>query len=241
MITEEIENRLINLCDKKYREFQLGLLPALAPEAVIGVRTPALRACAKEISSRPDLSGFLTKLPHRYFEENQIHAFLISEMRDYDACVAELYRFLPFVDNWATCDQMSPKTFKKHRGALMTHIRLWLSNDRPFTVRFAIKMLMEHFLDEDFDPVYPTMVAGVRLDEYYVKTMIAWYFATALAKQYDAVSPFIQSRCLEPWTRNKAIQKARESRRLSPEQKEQISQWKTEGNTTKSDKQDAGK
>lgn len=219
MITDEIQKELFARQDTAYRDFQSKLIPGLADGAMIGVRTPQLRKMAKQYAKREDISAFLSVLPHTYFDENQLHAFIISERRDFAQCMAELTRFLPFVDNWATCDQLSPKLFQKHRQKLLPYINEWLSSDQTYVVRFGIGMLMEHFLDEDFDLCYPETVAGLRSDEYYVNMMIAWYFATALAKQYQAVLPFLENGGLAPWTHNKAIQKAVESLRITPEQK----------------------
>ena len=168
---------------------------------------------------RGNISPFLEALPHRYFDENQLHAFLLSELKDYGRCLEEVCRFLPYIDNWATCDQLSPKVFARHRGELIEEIRKWIRSGQTYTVRFGIGMLMQHFLDDGFDPVYPEMTVSIRSDEYYVNMMIAWYFATALAKQYEAVLPFLEEKRLAPWTHNKAIQKALESYRIKPEQK----------------------
>ena len=190
-----------------------------APESIIGVRTPDLRKYAKELSKRREIEAFLKNLPHRYFDENQLHAFLLSEMKDYGRCIEAVNAFLPYVDNWATCDQLSPKVFKKHRGELLPQIRDWMGSEHSYTVRFAIGMLMQHFLEEDFDPSYPKIVLEYRSEEYYINMMRAWYFATALAKQYDAVLPMIEERGLDPWTQNKTIQKAVESYRITDEQK----------------------
>ena len=215
----ELYNRLKDLQDLKYREMQIRIIPTVAPESIIGVRTPDLKAIAKEIYKSGDYAGFLKKMPHEYFEENQLHAFLLSGMKDYDACMAEVENFLPNVDNWATCDQMSPKIFRKHKEALLQHIKEWIRSDKTYTVRFGVGMLMEHFLDDDYDTMYPEMVATLRSDEYYVNMMIAWYFATALAKQYETVLPFIEMKKLDDWTHNKAIQNSVESRRITEEQK----------------------
>ena len=222
MITEEIKKDLFQLQDQGYRDFQSKLIPTVAKESIIGVRTPALRKYARQLVKREDISVFLQDLPHEYFDENQLHAFIISEIKDYAVCMKRVNAFLPLVDNWATCDQLSPRIFKKHRRDLIDQVRLWLSSDRVFTIRFAIGMLMQHFLDEDFDLAYPEMVAGVRSEEYYINMMIAWYFATALAKQYEAVLPYIEKEKLDVWTHNKAIQKAVESYRIRPEQKEYL-------------------
>ena len=218
-LTDQIQKELFRLQDVKYRDFQAKLLPTVEPDSVIGVRTPALRNYAKELWKQGDVQPFLDELPHPYFDENQLHAFLLSSMKDFDRCISEVDRFLPYVDNWATCDQMSPKVFKKHREELLKSIREWMSSDQTYTVRFGIGMLMEHFLDEAYDPAYPDMVASVRSEEYYVNMMIAWYFATALAKQYESILPYIKEQRLEPWTHNKAIQKAVESYRITAEQK----------------------
>ena len=222
MNPEEIRKRLYKLQDIPYREFQAKLIPSIDPEKVLGVRTPDLRKLAKEIAGEEDTGLFLNMLPHLYFDETQLHAFLISGIRDYDSCMEQVERFLPYVDNWATCDQLSPKVFRKHRQELLPSIRNWLSSEQVYTVRFAVGMLMQHFLDEDFDPAYPEMVAAVRPGEYYVNMMIAWYFATALAKQYDAVVPYIEERRLDSWIQNKAIQKSVESFRITQEQKEYL-------------------
>ena len=222
MITDDIRKDLRDLADSKYREFQIPVIATVAPERVIGVRTPELRKLARELSKRDDVKDFLSDLPHGYFDEDQLPAFIISLMKDYDSCINELERFLPYVDNWATCDQMSPKIFKKNKGGLEKKIREWIASDHTYTKRFAIGMLMEHFLDEDFDIKYLKTVAAIRSDEYYVNMMIAWYFATALAKQYDAALPFIKACKLDDWTHNKAIQKCVESNRILPEQKEYL-------------------
>ncbi len=219
MITDEIQKELFSKQDTAYRDFQAKLIPNLADGTMIGVRTPELRKLAKQYAKREDISAFLDALPHAYFDENQLHAFIICERRDFAQCMAELTRFLPFVDNWATCDQLSPKLFKKYRQKLLPYINEWLASEQTYVVRFGIGMLMEHFLDEDFDLRYPEAVAGIRSDEYYVNMMIAWYFATALAKQYQAVLPFLEQNKLDIWTHNKTIQKAVESLRITQEQK----------------------
>ena len=222
MIKDDIRKELFALQDTKYQDFQAKLIPGKTADVMIGVRTPELRKLAKEMAKRPDIDEFLSDLPHGYFDEDQLHAFIVSGMKDYDKCMAEVERFLPYVDNWATCDQMSPKVFKKHRPALAIQADRWLDSGHTFTVRFGVGMLMEHFLDEDFDIKYPERVAELRSDEYYVNMMIAWYFATALAKQYDAVLPYIENKRLDTWTHNKAIQKAIESYRITPDQKEYL-------------------
>ena len=219
MVNEEIINNLNSLSDSKYRDFQINLIPGKTSDQMIGVRTPDLRSYAKELSKRDDVSDFLNNLPHKYFDENQLHAFIISLLKDYDKCMDEVEHFLPYVDNWATCDQMSPKIFKKNKEKLLEKIRDWIASDKTYTIRFGIKMLMEHFLDDYFDLQYPDMVASVRSEEYYVNMMIAWYFATALAKQYDSILPYIEEKRLDTWTHNKAIQKSIESYRITDDQK----------------------
>lgn len=219
MITDEITTKLFSLKDTAYRDFQVKLIPGMDAQKEIGVRTPELRKLAKELAKREDIREFLNDLPHQYFDENQLHAFILSGEKDFEKCMEDLERFLPYVDNWATCDQTSPKVFRKHRKELLESINRWIESEHTYTVRFAIKMLMEHFLDEDFDPIYPEMVATVRSEEYYIRMMIAWYFATALAKRYDAVLPYLKQEKLDVWTHNKTIQKAVESYRITEEQK----------------------
>ena len=221
-----MREELFKLQHIKYRDFQKKLIPTVDPDTVIGVRTPDLRNLAKQMRGTPEAEAFMEVLPHEYFDENQLHAFLISEEKDYDRCIRRLEAFLPYIDNWATCDQLSPKVFKKHKDELLTRIRMWMKSDHTYTIRFAIGMLMQHFLDEDFDLQYPDMVAQIRSEEYYVNMMIAWYFATALAKQYEAVVPYLETQKLDVWTHNKAIQKARESYRITPEQKEYLKSLK---------------
>ena len=219
MLRDEIQKMLFALQDERYRDFQSKLIPTVSPEAVIGVRTPELRKLAKQLGKEEGISEFLNDLPHRYFDENQLHAFLVSDMKDFPKVMGEVNRFLPYVDNWATCDQMSPKVFKKHHPELLDQIKVWLTSDHPYTVRFALGMLMQHFLDEDFDPAYLEMATSVRLDAYYINMMTAWYFATALAKQYQAALPYLEKKRLDKWTHNKTIQKAVESYRITDEQK----------------------
>ena len=215
----EIRTELESLQDIGYRDLQIRIIPTVDPETIIGVRTPELRKLAKQIGSQADVESFLDDLPHQYFEENQLHAFVISGWKDYAECVQLLNRFLPYVDNWATCDQMSPRVFRKHRPELLKEIRQWIHSGETYTVRFGIGMLMEHFLDEDFDIAFLEAVASIRSEEYYVNMMISWYFATALAKQYDAVLPYLENRRLDIWTHNKTIQKAVESYRITTDQK----------------------
>lgn len=221
-IEENIRHRLFELRDLKYKEFSCKFMPTVNPETVIGVRTPDLRKLAREFSKTPQASEFVKILPHAYFEENNLHGFIIETIKDYDAVVAALDEFLPYIDNWATCDQISPKVFKKHLPQLYEKIKVWLKSDRIYTMRFGIGMLMRFYLNDDFRPEMLELVACIRSKEYYVNMMIAWYFATALAKQYEAALPYIQEQRLEKWTHNKAIQKAIESNRVRTEAKEYL-------------------
>ena len=219
MILNDIRTELFKMQDMDYRDFNSKLIPTVDKESMIGIRTPELRKYAKQLVKSSEVKEFLQDLPHKYFDENQLHAFIISEIKDFKNCIDEINRFLPYIDNWATCDQLSPKIFKKHHSELFVYIEDWLKSDKVYTLRFGIGMLMEHFLDEDFDIIYPETVSKIRSDEYYVNMMIAWYFATALAKQYESILPFIENNSLDIWTHNKAIQKATESYRISEDQK----------------------
>ena len=225
-VVGKIREELFRLRDGTYRDFQAKLLPTVPADAIIGVRTPELRRYAKQLIKREDAALFLETLPHGYFDENQLHAFLLSEMKDYARCLEGVKRFLPYIDNWATCDQLSPMVFAKHRGELIGEIDKWLRSGETYTLRFGIGMLMQHYLDDAFDPAYPEKVALLRSEEYYVNMMIAWYFATALAKQYEAALPYLEQGRLDSWTHNKAIQKALESYRITPEQKEYLKSLK---------------
>lgn len=214
-----IRQHLFDMQDLQYREFHSKLMPTVKKEKVIGVRVPELRKFAKEISKTAYAEEFLQILPHKYYEEDNIHAFLIEQIKDYDECISQLNRFLPYVDNWATCDMMRPKIFKKHLTELLEEIRIWMKSDDVYAVRFGIEMLMCYYLDDNFTAEYPEMISQIRSDEYYIKMMVAWYFATALAKQYDAVIPYLELNKLDADTHNKAIRKAIESHRISDEQK----------------------
>ena len=214
-----ITQRLFALADEGYRRFQIPLIPTVEPERVIGARTPILRKLAKELAGTEEAEAFLRDLPHAYYEENNLHAFLVEQIRDYDACIAAIDAFLPYVDNWSTCDGWSPKVLKKHPEELLCKIREWMASDAPYTVRFGIGMLQRYFLDEQFSPIYLDWVAAVDREEYYVRMMVAWYFATALAKQYEATLPYIEEGKLPAWTHNKAIQKAVESYRVCADRK----------------------
>jgi len=213
---------LFQVQDKGYRDFQSKLIPTIQAETIIGVRTPAIRNLAKEYAKDPESAAFLMQLPHTYYDENILHALLVAEIKDYDTCVKEVERFLPYVDNWAVCDIFSPKVFRKNKDKLLEKIKEWAASDHPYTCRFGMEMLMTHFLDEDFRPEYLEIPAAVHSEEYYVNMMIAWFYATALAKQWDAAVSYIEEKRLNPWTHNKTIQKARESYRITPEQKEYL-------------------
>ncbi|MBR4262683.1 MAG: DNA alkylation repair protein [Bacilli bacterium] len=216
-----INEELFNLQDIKYRDFQIKLIPTRDPDTIIGIRTPDLRKLSKKIA-KEDYKSFLDELPHKYFDENQLHAFIISELKDYDECINYINKFLPYVDNWATCDQMSPKIFKKHIDKLIVQIKKWIKSKETYTIRFGIGMLMQYYLDDEFKKDYLELVSNIKSNEYYVNMMIAWYFATALAKQYDATIPYIENHKLDKWTHNKTIQKAIESYRITNEQKDYL-------------------
>lgn len=218
-IPTDIEKRLFEMQDKKYKEFHSKLIPTVNPDTIIGVRTPMLRKLAKELSKQPEHMEYTHMLPHVWYEENNLHGFLIESIKDYNVCVEAVNDFLPYVDNWATCDLMSPKIFEKHRQELLKQIKIWIKSDHTYTIRYGIRMLMTHYLDEDFKEEYLEWVTCIYSQEYYVNMMIAWYFATALAKQPQAALPYIEEKRLEAWTHNKAIQKAVESYRISAEQK----------------------
>ena len=285
----KITDGLLKLEDKKYGDFQSNLIPTVDKKTVIGIRTPELKAYAKKLSKEADIDGnvkkqlekFLSTLPHKYFDENQLHDFLLSEIKDFDECMKKVELFLPYIDNWATCDQLSPKAFKKNKKELLKHIKKWIKSNKPYTIRFAVGMLMEHFLDEDFDKSYLDMVAKINFksnnkfgrnvtkaqsktgkmtnevtketknnlkrnseknivgeqinvkkdpDKYYVEMMRAWYFATALAKQYDDSYKIIKDKKLNQWTHNKTIQKAIESYRVSDKHKKEIKKLKIKNN-----------
>ena len=219
MNREEIVTELFRMRDQDYALMQAKIIPTVAADRIIGVRTPALRAFAKRLYKDRESDEFLSCVPHRYFDEDQLHAFMISLEKDFDSCIEKVDAFLPFIDNWATCDQLSPGVFKTAPEKLLPSIHTWIQSDQTYTVRFAIGMLMQHFLDERFDTTYADMIAEVRSEEYYIRMMIAWYFATALAKQFDLVLPYLEDRRLDDWTHNKAIQKSVESYRITDEQK----------------------
>lgn len=221
-----VTGQLFALQDLEYREFQAKLIPTISKETVIGVRTPALRRLAGQLAGSEEAEEFLKELPHVYYEENNLHGCLIEKIKDYDRCIEALERFLPYVDNWATCDLMAPKILKEHKEELLKEIEKWIASGHTYTIRFGIGMLMKLYLDDNFSAEYVDRVAAVRSEEYYVNMMRAWYIATALAKQYDAVLPYLTGNRLDIWTHNKAIQKAVESYRITPKQKAELKRLK---------------
>lgn len=218
MTNAEITDRLFLMQDKTYAEFQGGLMPGVSKDTFIGVRTPELKSFAKELFA-DDATQFINTLPHKYFDENQLHAFVLCLEKDFDRCIAEVERFLPYVDNWATCDQLIPQCFKKNAERLVPYAKKWAASSRRYTIRYGIGVFMRYFLDELFDEEYMRLISEIKSDEYYVKMMIAWYFATALAKQYDTAVKYIESKALDPFTHKKAIRKAIESFRVTEEHK----------------------
>lgn len=223
----ELQKQLFSMQDLSYRDFHSKLMPTIDKETIIGIRTPQLRKFAKEFAKAEEREQFLNDLPHQYYEENNLHGFLLEMEKDYGKLVDKLDAFLPHVDNWATCDMMRPKVFKKHLPELLAKVEEWLSSEQVYTVRYGIGMLLSYYLDEEFKPEYLEMVANIRSDEYYINMMIAWYFATALAKQYDVTIKYIEEQRLDIWTHNKAIQKAIESYRVTDEQKKYLRTLRT--------------
>ena len=215
----ELQTTLLGLQDLKYRDFHSRLMPGIDKDTIIGIRTPVLRKFAKEFAGTTEAETFLQELPHQYYEENNLHMMLLAGIKEYEKCVCEVERFLPYINNWATCDSPAPKCFAKNKEELLPKIRTWMASDHTYTIRYGIEMLMNLYLEEDFKPEYPKLAAAVQSEEYYVNMMIAWYFATALAKQWDAVIPYLEQRKLSPWVHRKTIQKAVESYRISDEQK----------------------
>ncbi len=222
-----IRDELFAIADPKYRSFHAALIPTVDPDLIIGVRVPALRGLAKKIRGTEDEAVFLRSLPHTYYDENTLHGILLSMIRDADECIDALEVFLPYVDNWATCDLISPKVFKKHPPRLLTKVREWLDSGRTYTIRFGMETLMSYYLDDAFSPEYLEWVAAVRSDEYYVRMMAAWYFATALAKQPEAVMPYLTEKRLDPDIHNKTIRKACESFRIPDDMKNRLRKLKT--------------
>ena len=214
--------QLMEVRDEEYRDFQTKLVPNIPPETILGVRTPDMRKIAKDVFNSPEREEFLNDLPHKYYEENLIHFFVISMIRDFDECVRKVEEFLPYVDCWPVSDQSSPKVFVKNHEKVLPYIKKWIASDHVYTARFGIRMLMNEFLGDDFKDEYPELVASKKGDDYYLKMMEAWYFATALAKKYDETIPYFEERRLDEWVHKKAIQKAVESYRVSEEHKEYL-------------------
>ena len=217
-----IEKELFKLQDKKYRDMQITIIPTVKAETIIGVRTPDLKKLAKELYKSNNYKDFLNDLPHKYFDENQLHAFILGEIKDYNECLDYVNKFLPYVDNWATCDQSTPKAFLKNTDKLIGEIKKWIKSKETYTIRFGIGMLMRSYLDDKFKEEYLELVSKIKSDEYYVNMMIAWYFATALAKQYDSTIKYIENNKLDTWVHNKTIQKAVESYRVTDEHKDYL-------------------
>ena len=218
-----LQQGLLQLADETYRDFHAKLVPNIEKRSIIGVRVPMLRKFTREFfRHKEDIAAFLALPSHGYYEENVIHAWLVSRMKEYGACLRELAIFLPRIDNWGVCDSLSPKIFAKHRNDLKKEIKRWIGSQHTYTIRFGIAMLMKHYLEEDFDSKYLKWVADISSEEHYVNMMIAWYYATALAKQYEAAIPYLEERKLSPWVHSKTIQKAIESYRISAEQKKYL-------------------
>lgn len=218
----DLHRELFALQDVEYKKFHQRLMPTVNEEAVIGIRTPVLRKFAKDFKKRDCTDDFLNELPHKYYEENNLHAFLLEQIKAYDSLIKELNKFLPFVDNWATCDMMRPKILKNHKDELLKEIDLWLISKDVYAVRFGVNCLMNYYLEDDFKPEYLKKVADIKSEEYYINMVRAWYFATALSKQYDEAVKIVERKVLDKWTHNKTIQKALESYRVSKEQKEYL-------------------
>ena len=218
-ISSIVQNKLLDLRDIKYRDFHASLVPNLDKNSILGVRTPVLRKYAKEFAKTDESKRFINHLPHKYYDENNLHCFIISEIKDFGEALKQVELFLPYVDNWATCDSLSPKAFKKNLPELFKRIKIWLKSKHTYTVRFGVEMLMKFYLDEDFNEEYPKLVAKIKSDEYYINMMIAWYFATALAKQAKTIMPYFSEKRLSEWCHNKAIQKCIESYRIPEETK----------------------
>ncbi len=220
---EQITKELFELRDEAYFQFHRKLIPEIPKERIIGVRTPALRAYAKEVAKRPEAYEFLQELPHTYYEENNLHGALLSLLyKDVESYLHELEKFLPYVDNWATCDMMGPKVFKKNLTLVYEYVKKWIASGDTYTVRFGVVTLLGYFLEDAFEPEMLDLAAGIRSEEYYIKMAVAWYFSMALVKQYDASIPYLQNQMMPDWVHNKAIQKAIESRQIDAETKKYL-------------------
>ena len=225
----KIKNDLLLMQDKTYKDFHSKLMPTINPNSIIGIRVPVLRDYAKKLfkeNSIESLNPFLKNLPHEFYEENNIHAFIIEKINNFDECIFYLENFLPYIDNWATCDMLNPKIFKTNYEKLLEKIYQWINSDSVYTVRFGIGILMRFFLDEKFETKYLDLVSSINSEEYYINMMRAWFFATALAKQYDQTLPYIKNYSLDKWTHNKTIQKANESFRITKDQKEELKKFR---------------
>lgn len=227
IIEKRIQERLFELQDIGYKHFHAKLIPTVDPDTIIGVRTPILRRLAKEVAKTDYADDFMKILPHKYYDENNLHGLIIETVKDFGKAVELINEFLPYIDNWATCDIISPSVFKTHPDELLVKIKEWIRSDKTYAVRFGLKMLMNHYLDDSFREEYLSLAASVKSEEYYVNMMIAWFFATALAKQYDAAVPFIEQKRLDTWIHNKTIQKSAESLRISAEKKVYLRKFRT--------------
>lgn len=219
MIEKQIQNQLFSLADEAYKAFQQKLMPSVDPDTVIGIRTPELRRFAAKFAQTEEAKDFMANLPHTYYEENNLHAFLIEKITDFESAVTELNRFLPYVDNWATCDMMSPKIFSANKEKLLPVIERWISSSHTYMIRYGIVMIMKYFLDGEFSPRHLQKVADISSNEYYIEMAQAWYFAEALVKQYDHALPYLQKEWLSPFVHSKTISKACDSFRISDEKK----------------------
>lgn len=219
---KKITDVLFKMSDEKHANFSAKLMPTIDPKTVLGIKTPLLRKYAAEIYGTEAATEFMQALPHNFFEENNLHAFLIERINNFDNCIEALEKFLPYVDNWATCDSMRPKVFKRNLDKLEVKAREWIRSTETYIIRFGIEMFMVYFLDENFSSEHTEFISKTHSDEYYVKMMIAWYFATALAKQYNKTLPYLENNVLDIWTHNKTIQKAVESYRITKEQKDYL-------------------
>ncbi len=222
MTVKELQKLLFEYEDKKYADFGAKLIPNLPRESFIGIRSPEYKNIVKRIKDDPVIPEFLASLPHTYHEENCLHVALINKMKDFDQCLAELEKFMPYINNWAVNDGLNPACFKKHRPELIAYVQKWISSEATYTRRCGMKILMANYLDQDFKPQYLDLPADLRSTEYYVNMMTAWLFAEALVKQWDSAIKFIEGHRLDAWTHNKAIQKACESFRVSDEKKEYL-------------------
>ena len=226
----DLQKDLFLLKDDEYKTFHSKLMPTINPDTIIGIRIPILRKFAKDFSKKEEAQNFISQLPHEYYEENNLHAFILETIKDYNSAIKKTEEFLPYIDNWATCDMFMPKTFKEHTNELLPTIKKWLKSDSIYTIRYAIGLLMKLYLDKNFNPEYLELVSSIRSNEYYVNMMISWYFATALAKQYDYSIKYLTEKKLDTWVHNKTIQKAIESYRISTETKEYLKTLKIKTN-----------